>query len=179
MLVKILNAGSGGQGVLTLGNILGNAAMIANYHVTYLPEYGAAMRGGTANCTLCISDQVIASPIASAPDILLAMNQPSVVKFISRLLPGGQMIYNSSLVETVPVRGDLDIFSIAANEIATELGNGRSANMVALGTLTAHLQFLDMEIILESIDMLLGSKKKLVEISKKALQAGFDKYSAK
>jgi len=179
MLVKILNAGSGGQGVLTLGNILGNAAMIADYQVTYLPEYGAAMRGGTANCTICISDQVIASPIASAPDILLAMNHPSVVKFISRLLPGGQMIYNSSLVETVPVRGDLDIYSVAANEVATELGNGRSANMVALGTLIAHLQFLSMETVLESIDMLLGSKKKLVEISKIALQAGFDNYSAK
>lgn len=179
MLVKILNAGSGGQGVLTLGNILGNAAMIADYHVTFLPEYGAAMRGGTANCTVCISDQVIASPIASAPDILLAMNQPSVLKFISRLLPGGQMIYNASLVDTVPVRGDLDIFSVAANDIATELGNGRSANMVALGTIVAHLKFLDMEKIHESIDMLMGGKPKLVEISKKALQAGFDNYSAK
>lgn len=135
--------------------------------------------GGTANCTVCISDQEIASPIASAPDVILAMNQPSVTKFISRLLPGGQMIYNSSLVDDVPVRGDLDIYSIAANDIATKLGNSRSANMVALGALIKHLHFLDMKIIHESIDMLLGSKKKLVEISKVALQAGFDSYSPK
>ncbi len=177
MLVKILNAGSGGQGVLTLGNVLGNAAMLADFHVTFLPEYGAAVRGGTANCTVCISDQSIASPVASAPDVLLAMNQPSVMKFISRLLPGGQMIYNSSLVDSVPVRGDLDIYSIAANEIATSLGNGRSANMVALGTLVAHLKILEMEIIHKSLEIMLGSKKKLIDISKKALDAGFENYS--
>ncbi len=176
MLVKILNAGSGGQGVLTLGNILGNAAMLADYHVTFLPEYGAAVRGGTANCTVCISDQPIASPVASAPDVLLAMNQPSVVKFITRLLPGGQMIYNSSLVDSVPVRGELDIYSIAANDIAASLGNGRSANMVALGCLVAHLKILEMDIIFKSIDSMLGSKKKLIDISKKALTAGFEQY---
>lgn len=178
MLVKILNAGSGGQGVLTLGNILGNAAMLANYHVTYLPEYGAAVRGGTANCTLSISDQDIASPIASAPDILLAMNQPSVAKFTSRLLPGGQLIYNASLVDDIPVRGDIDIYSVAANDIAAELGNARSANMVALGTLVHHLEFIEAKIIFESIDMLMSSKPKLVEGSKKAFQAGYDAYEA-
>ncbi len=89
MLLKLLIAGSGGQGVLTMGNVLGNAAMLDDYYVTYLPSYGAAMRGGTANCTLCISDEEMASPVASTPDMLVAMNQPSLMAFISRLEAGG------------------------------------------------------------------------------------------
>ena len=170
MLLKILNAGSGGQGVLTMGNILGNAAMLADYHVTYLPEYGAAMRGGTANCTISISDEEIASPIASIPDIIVAMNQPSVAKFIARMLSGGQMIYNADLVDTVPVRGDVILYGVHANKIAHEMGSERSANMVILGSLVKLIAVIDPEKVLESMEMAMGSKKKLFDMSVKGLQ---------
>ena len=107
---------------MTVGNILGNAAMLEDYYVTYLPSYGAAMRGGTANCTVCISDSEIASPVASSPDILIAFNQPSVLKFINKLEPGDQMIYNSSITDTVPIRGDLEIYPVPGNDIAMKMG---------------------------------------------------------
>ncbi|MCG8339475.1 MAG: 2-oxoacid:acceptor oxidoreductase family protein, partial [Proteobacteria bacterium] len=123
MLARLLFAGSGGQGVLTIGNILGNAAMLQDFHVTFLPEYGAAMRGGTANCTICISDEEIASPVASNPDIVLAMNQPSVLSFINRLQPGGQMIYNSSIVDELPYRGDIKTFPVPASQLGQKIND--------------------------------------------------------
>ncbi len=176
MITKILCAGSGGQGVLTIGNILGNAAMLENYYVTYLPSYGAAMRGGTANCTVCISDSEIASPIASSPDILVAFNQPSVLAFINRLESGDQMIYNSSIVDTVPVRDDLEIFPVPGNDVAVESGSEKSANMVILGSLIKLAGLIKIETINKSIDMLMGSKKMLAGTSKKILLEGYNRF---
>ncbi|MBN1497402.1 MAG: 2-oxoacid:acceptor oxidoreductase family protein [Spirochaetes bacterium] len=176
MLVKVLAAGSGGQGVLTIGNMLGNAAMIDDYFVTYLPSYGAAMRGGTANCTLCISDEEVASPVASTPDILVAMNQPSLMAFISRLEAGGQLLYNADLVDYVPERGDIEIFPAPVNRLGRELGSERSANMVMLGALVKMTDIIKIETIYKSIEMMMGSKKKLAESSVKAVQAGYDGF---
>ena len=178
MLAKLLFAGSGGQGVLTIGNILGNAAMMEDLHVTYLPAYGAAMRGGTANCTLSISDEVIASPVASAPDLLLAMNQPSVLSFINRINSGGQLLYNSTIVDTVPVRGDVNIFSIPANQIAIDMGNARSANMVILGAFIKLTNIIKLEAVHESVDFLMGSKKKVAESVIAAVNAGYENFSS-
>jgi 2-oxoacid:acceptor oxidoreductase gamma subunit (pyruvate/2-ketoisovalerate family) len=174
MITKILCAGSGGQGILTLGNILGNAAMYEDYFVTYLPSYGAAVRGGTANCTVCISDSEIASPVASAPDILIAFNQPSVDAFINRLESGNQMVYNSSIVDTVPVRADLEMYPVPASEIAIELGNERSVNMVMLGSFLKLTGYLKIDSINESIDKLV--KKSLAEMSKKVLLEGYNRF---
>ncbi|MBN2158073.1 MAG: 2-oxoacid:acceptor oxidoreductase family protein [Spirochaetes bacterium] len=179
MLVKILAAGSGGQGVLTIGNTLGNAAMLENFFVTYLPAYGAAMRGGTANCTLSISDEEVASPVASTPDILVAMNQPSLMAFISRLEAGGQLLYNSDLVDYVPERGDVEMFSAPVNRIGRELGSERSANMVMLGALVKMTGLIKVETINQSIEMMMGSKKKLAESSVKAFRAGYDGFPFK
>jgi 2-oxoglutarate ferredoxin oxidoreductase subunit gamma len=174
MLVKILSAGSGGQGVLTLGNVLGNAAMLAGYYVTFLPEYGAAVRGGTANCTVCLSDREIASPVASAPDILLAMNEPSVTKFISRVHEKGILIYNSSLMKERPVREDIEIEGIEATETALRLGEVRSANMVALGGLLRRLDFLTRDHMVQSLETFLGSTGRRLETSLRALDAGLE-----
>ncbi len=176
MITKILCSGSGGQGVLTFGNILGNAAMLEDYYVTFLPSYGAAMRGGTANCTVCISDSEIASPVASAPDIIVAMNQPSVMKFINSLDPGGMIIYNSSLTDTVPIRGDLEIFPVPANDVAIELGNERSANMVMMGSFLKLTNLLKIDTVNRSIEMLMGTKKKLVDISMKVVSEGYKRF---
>lgn len=176
MIVKIIFAGSGGQGVLTIGNVLGNAAMIEDFHVVYLPSYGAAVRGGTANCTVSISDEEIASPVASSPDFVVAMNQPSAVTFINRLEPGGQMIYNSSLVDSVPYRGDVDMFPVPANEIALEIGNERSSNMVILGCFVKLTNVIKLESVLKSIENMLDNKKKLVDISVKAVMEGYNRF---
>jgi 2-oxoglutarate ferredoxin oxidoreductase subunit gamma len=179
MLVKILAAGSGGQGVLTMGNVLGNAAMMDDYFVTYLPSYGAAMRGGTANCTLCISDEEVASPVASTPDILVAMNQPSLITFISRLEPGGQLLYNENLVDFVPERGDIDMFAAPVNQVAHGLGSERSANMVMLGALVKMTKIIKIETIFKSVELMMGSKKKLAESSIHAIQAGYEGFPFK
>lgn len=179
MLVKILAAGTGGQGVLTIGNALGNAAMLEDYFVTYLPSYGAAMRGGTANCTLSISDEEVASPVASTPDILVAMNQPSLMAFISRLEAGGQLLYNSDLVDYVPERGDVEMFAAPVNRVGRELGSERSANMVMLGALVRMTGIIKAETVQKSIEMMMGSKKKLAELSAKAFQAGYDGFPFK
>jgi 2-oxoglutarate ferredoxin oxidoreductase subunit gamma len=176
MLVKILSAGSGGQGVLTMGNVLGNAAMLDDYYVTYLPSYGAAMRGGTANCTVCVSDEEIASPVSSTPDILIAMNQPSLVAFISRLEPGGQLLYNEDLVDYVPERGDIDMFAAPVNRMARAMGNERSANMVMLGALVQMIKIIKLETIAASIEMMLSSKKKLIDASVQAIRAGYEGF---
>ncbi|MBF0120047.1 MAG: 2-oxoacid:acceptor oxidoreductase family protein [Desulfobacterales bacterium] len=177
MLVKMLFAGSGGQGVLTIAEILGNAAMLEDYNVTYLPAYGAAMRGGTANCTLSISDIEIASPITSTPDILISMNQPSVLAFINSIRSGGQLIYNSAIVDTIPPRRDIDIFPVPANEIAMEISNPRSANMIILASAVKLINIIKIETVYKSVEMLMGSKKKAVESVIKALAEGYARFS--
>lgn len=177
MIVKTLCAGSGGQGVMTLANIMGNAAMIQGFHATYLPAYGAAMRGGTANCTLTISDEEIASPVASAPDIVVALNQPSAVAFINRLVPGGKIIYDSSVAEEIPERRDVDVFSIPASDMAIELGSVRSANMVMLGAFAKLAGVPSHEAIFASLEYLMGKKKALVELSSQAVIKGAEYFS--
>jgi 2-oxoacid:acceptor oxidoreductase gamma subunit (pyruvate/2-ketoisovalerate family) len=176
MLVKILFAGAGGQGVLTAGNVLANAAMVEDYYVTYLPSYGAAVRGGTANCTICISDEEIASPVASSPDFIVALNKPSANAFINRLEPGGQMIYNSSLIESVPYRGDVDLFSVPANAVASEIGNERAANMVILGSFIKLTNILKINSLKKSIEYMMSGKKKLIDISKRAVEEGYQRF---
>jgi 2-oxoglutarate ferredoxin oxidoreductase subunit gamma len=176
MLVKIMFAGSGGQGVLTMGNILGNSAMLNDLNVTYLPSYGAAVRGGTANCTISISDEEIASPVASAPDFVVALNQPSAATFMNRLEPGGQILYNSSMVGSIPCRGDITMFPVPANEIGRGIGNEKSANMVMLGAFIKLTGVVTMKSVFDSIDYMMGEKKRLVEITKKAIESGYNGF---
>ncbi len=176
MLVKILFAGSGGQGVLTTGNVLGNAAMIEGFEVVFLPSYGAAVRGGTANCTVSISDEEIASPVASSPELVVAMNRPSAHAFINRLEPGGQLLYNSNLVDSVPYRGDVDLFPVPVNDIARELGSERSANIVILGSFVKLTGVVKPESIYKSMELMFAQKKKLLELSMKAFKEGYERF---
>ena len=125
--------GFGGQGVLSMGLSLAQAAMKEGKNITYLPAYGAEVRGGTANCTVAISDEEIASPVASSPEFIVAMNQPSMVRFQHQLQSGGVLLLNSSLIDAQVMRGDIEIVRIPANTIAEQMDNPRSANMVMLG----------------------------------------------
>lgn len=132
MLIKTVFAGFGGQGVLSMGLNLAQAAMMEGKNVTYLPSYGAEVRGGTANCTVVISNEEIASPVASAPEFVVAMNKPSLVRFQNQIQSGGVLLINSSLIEAEISRGDIDIVKVPAGEIADKLDSPKSANMVML-----------------------------------------------
>ena len=135
MLIKTIFAGFGGQGVLSMGLSLAQAAMREGKNVTYLPAYGAEVRGGTANCTVAISDEEIASPVASSPEFVIAMNQPSMMRFQHQLQSGGMFLLNSSLIDAEVMRGDIEVVRVLANAIAEQMGKPRAANMVMLGAL--------------------------------------------
>ena len=123
-----------------------------------------------------VSDEEIASPVASHPDVLLAMNSPSIFAFISRLEPGGELLYNSDLATNIPERGDIELFAVPANRIARELGNERSANMVMLGSLVKLIEIVRLDTVSSSVEMMMGGRKKLVEISLRAIRAGFEGF---
>jgi len=174
MLIKTVFAGFGGQGVLSMGYVLAYAAMIEELHVTYLPSYGAEVRGGTANCTVAISSEEIASPIASSPDNVVVMNNPSLEKFQHQILTGGVMFINSNLVEQRPLRGDIVLYEIPCNDLAHTLGNDQSANMVMLGGFIERTGLVKLESVRGAISGVFKEKKKAKEMNLKALNVGYD-----
>ena len=178
MLIKTIFAGFGGQGVLSMGLSLTQAAMLEGKNVTYLPSYGAEVRGGTANCTVAVSDEEIASPVASAPEYVVAMNKPSLVRFQHQLESGGLFFINSSLVDADVSRGDINVVEVPASAIAEELGSPRSANMVMLGAFTKKTNLVSLSTLVEGLESTLKGKKKLVAVNKKALTAGYDLFSS-
>ena len=176
MLIKAIFAGFGGQGVLSMGLNLAQAAMLEDKNVTYLPSYGAEVRGGTANCTVVISNEEIASPVASSPEFVVAMNQPSMVKFQNQLQSGGVLFINSSLVEAEASRGDISVVNVPASSIAEEMGSPKSANMVMLGAFIKKSNLVSLSSIVQGLKSTLGKKQKQLAINEKALQAGYDLF---
>ena len=134
---ELIIAGFGGQGVMLAGKLLAQSAMMSGYQLTYMPSYGAEVRGGTANCMVVVADEPIASPLVSNPNTLIAMNKASYKKFAPRIKSGGLLVVNSSRVHEIEQRDDIEILEIPADDIAGELDSPKSANMVALG---AYLQ---------------------------------------
>lgn len=134
---EVIIAGFGGQGVLFFGEILAYAAVHEGRHVTWLPAYGPEQRGGTAYCTVVVSDQPIASPVVADPTILVVMNLPSLDRFEPVVRPGGLIVLDSTMVERRPIRTDVDVVAVPATTIATDLGAARSANVAMLGALLA------------------------------------------
>ena len=174
MLIKTIFAGFGGQGVLSMGLSLAQAAMREGKNVTYLPSYGAEVRGGTANCTVAISDEEIASPVASSPEFVIAMNQPSMMRFQHQLQSGGMFFLNSSLIDAEVMRGDIEAVRVLANAIAEQMGNPRSANMVMLGAFIKKSDLVKLETLFEVLKEAFKTKGKLVAINKEALLAGYN-----
>jgi 2-oxoglutarate ferredoxin oxidoreductase subunit gamma len=156
MLIKTVIAGFGGQGVMSMGLNLAQAALLEGKNVTYLPSYGAEVRGGTANCTVVISDEEIASPVASSPEFVIAMNQPSAVRFQNQIQSGGLFFINSSLVESAISRGDINVVSVPANSIAEESGNPKGANMVMLGAFARKSGLVSLSSVIETLKDILG-----------------------
>lgn len=134
---SIILAGFGGQGILSAGKMAAEAALIEGHEVSWFPSYGPEMRGGTANCSVVISDEVIGSPVINSADVLIALNQPSLEKFEGIVKPGGIIIIDSSLIKTSPKREDIRFIPIASSEIANELGNMAYATIVLLGCLSS------------------------------------------
>ncbi len=172
MTEKIIIAGSGGQGVMLLGKVLAEAAMRENKFVTWLPAYGAEVRGGTANCTTIISDSEIGSPIVDQADTLIIMNAPSFEKFKSRLGPESLLITNSSMAPR-HIKGKQKVLHHAFTDIALKIGNIKVANMVALGAYLSEKKIVSVGTVLKVFeDMAPQGKKELIEINTKALQEG-------
>lgn len=154
---EIIIAGFGGQGVLSMGQVLSYAGVIENKEVSWMPSYGPEMRGGTANCITIISDEEISSPIISTFDTVIALNQPSVDKFEEAVKPGGLLIYDSTNVIHPPVRKDIEIVAVAANAEAAKMNNVKILNMIVLGA------FLKKKPIIKYENIILGLKKVLPE----------------
>ncbi len=174
MLIKTIFAGFGGQGVMSMGLNLTQAAMLEGKHVTYLPSYGAEVRGGTANCTVVISDEEIASPVASSPEFVVAMNQPSLLRFQNQIESGGVVFINASLIEAEITRGDVEVIKVAANKLAEELGSAKSANMVMLGAFTKRSNLVSIDTLIEVTKSTMAGKSKLFALNKKALLTGYE-----
>lgn len=137
MTKEFVFAGFGGQGVLTAGMILAYSGAAKDLDVTWIPAYGSEMRGGTANCTVKLGDEEVASPFPSNPDVLIAMNEPSLLKFMNTVAKGGSIIVNSSIVHNIPEIEGVHVYPIPVNEIAEQNNNARSANLCALGAAVA------------------------------------------
>ena len=155
---KTIFSGFGGQGVLMMGYVLATSGMNEDKHVTYLPSYGAEVRGGTANCTVTVSDEPIASPVASFPDLAVLMNTPSLIRFEGGVRSGGTVFLNSDLVDVRPKRRDIEVVSIPVNSIAGRLGNTRGANMVMIGALVQQTGLVSLKSVIQSVKSIFQKK---------------------
>ena len=170
---SLLIAGFGGQGVVLVGQLLGYAASSAGKNATYYPSYGAEQRGGTANCTVVISDEEIGSPVVSKLDTIIVMNEPSLIRFEDWVKPGGTIIINSSLIKREVSRTDIKAVQIPANEIAEQMGSDKVANMVMLGSYLAVSNALAVEKVMDTMKDKLAGKPELVPLNEQAINAGF------
>ncbi|GAB4278152.1 MAG: 2-oxoacid:acceptor oxidoreductase family protein [Candidatus Rifleibacteriota bacterium] len=172
---RIILAGFGGQGILFLGKVLAETGMRAGKYVSWIPSYGPEMRGGTANCTVILSENEIASPLVTVPDTVIAMNRPSVAKFNLRIKAGGMLMYNSSLIERQEFRDDIRLVEIPASDIAEEIGNPRVANLVMAGAYSKFSKLFSYEDLKETLPKLLpASKKDMIEVNLAALEKGYN-----
>jgi 2-oxoglutarate ferredoxin oxidoreductase subunit gamma len=166
-------SGFGGQGALFAGQLLAYAAADNGLHVTWIPSYGPEMRGGTAHCTVVLSDEPIGSPLVRRPSSVVALNLPSFEKYEPLVKPGGLLVYNSSLTDRQPVRTDIRIIPVPANDIAEELGNIRQANMVLLGAYLAATNALPLDALVAALEKHLpGRQRRFLESNKEALRRG-------
>ena len=173
MLEEIVIAGFGGQGVMSLGQLIAYAGMLEGKGVSWLPSYGPEQRGGTANCAVVVSDEPVGSPLVTTPSTVIVLNNPSFDKFEPRIRPGGRLIINSSLVTRVSKRTDIKIVEVTATDMANDLGNARVANMILLGAFLEMTKIVSADSVIESLKKVLSEEKHhLLEINKLALMKG-------
>jgi len=161
--------------MLLIGKFTAMACMLDGKHVSWLPSYGPEMRGGTANCSVIVSDEEVASPLVDKADVVVAMNLPSLDKFESKVKPGGLLVVNSSIIERKSVRDDITVVYCDANGIAEQVGNPKGANVAILGAMMAKADIVSVDKMVEAIRIELGERKlKFLEGNKKALMAGME-----
>lgn len=174
MTERILIAGFGGQGVLTVGHVIALLYMNRGHNVTWMPSYGAEMRGGTANCSVIVSDKVIGSPTVSKnASVIMAMTSPALDKFEAVAAPGGRVIVNTSIINRELKRDDVTVLKTDATNVAVELGSLRVQNMVMLGAYLKNCDFTDGE-LKQALGDRFGQNEKLVELNMAAIKRGRD-----
>jgi len=170
---EVIFAGFGGQGVLSMGKMVAYAGMMKGLNVSWLPSYGPEMRGGTANCNVIVSDELIGSPVVTDADTLIVMNRPSLDKFEGWVNPGGKILVNSSLIDRKVERDDVETYYFPVNEIAADCGNAKAANMVMLGAYIKLRTFLEQQDLLGAFIKVFGEgKKDLLPLNEKAVVEG-------
>lgn len=175
MTTNILLAGFGGQGILFAGKAIAKMAMDSELQVSWLPSYGPEMRGGAANCSVIVSDEEIGSPVVVTPDILIALNLPSFDKFEAKVVAGGKLIYDSSLIDKTSARTDIEVYGIPATAMASDAGLTGMANVIVLGYLLKLTGLFEYDAFLEHmIGGIPASKAALIEKNKKALEMGYN-----
>lgn len=171
--LNIIFAGFGGQGILFTGKVVSYAGLIDHKEVSWLPSYGPEMRGGTANCSVCVSDDPIGSPLVTEPDVLIAMNGPSFDKFIDTVKPGGKVIVDSTLVDRETKRTDIELFRIPATQLSNDEDLASLANMILLGKLQKETAFASMETVEKSLAKCVpASKSHLLAPNMRAIKMG-------
>ena len=172
---QILIAGFGGQGILFAGKFLAYKGLLEDLQVSWLPSYGPEMRGGTANCNVILSEEPVGSPIVTSPDVLIAMNLPSLQKYVDAVVPGGQIYVDSTLIAEKVERTDVEVYYIPATAMANEAGVPTLANMVMMGHVLQNNPQLTFEGTEVTVQKLVPPKKaELVGLNMKALEAGRD-----
>jgi len=173
---SVIIAGFGGQGVILAGKILAQAGMDQGLAVTWLPSYGPEMRGGTANCTVVLSEEQVGSPIVDDPTSLIAMNLPSLDKFEPIVAGGGTIVVNRSLVERSVARDDVQVASVSLNDLAAKLGSARAINMIALGAYIKATGDVPLDTVTAAMTKMLekDGKGQFVQLNRRALQEGYN-----
>ena len=172
---QILIAGFGGQGVLFAGKFLAYKGLTEEKQVSWLPSYGPEMRGGTANCSVIISDMPVGSPIITNPDVLIAMNLPSLQKFVNDVVPGGKIFVDSTLIDAKVERTDVEVFYVPATQLAKDAGFSTLANMVLVGKVLHECDAVSFQNNKETFEKFIPAKKAgLIDMNCQALQTGYD-----
>jgi len=175
MSKQMLIAGFGGQGVLFAGKFLAYAGLIEGKELSWLPSYGPEMRGGTANCSVILSDTKVGSPIVDKPDILVALNKPSLEKYESAVVPGGQIYVDSSLIDIKVSRTDVEVYYIPASKIASDENLSGLANMIMMGHMIKYSEVVKPETIEKSMTKIVSAKKQnLFDMNLKAVDIGYN-----
>ena len=173
MNLQMIFAGFGGQGVLLMGQLIAYAGMILGKEVSWMPSYGPEMRGGSANCSVVVSDEPVGSPRVEDADVVVAMNRPSLEVFENSVVPGGLLIYNSSLIDVKPARKDIRVCAIPANDIAAELGSAKVTNMVMLGAVAKLTGAFSAEELVDALRHTFGpAKEHLMPKNREAIDRG-------
>jgi len=172
MMDKVIIAGFGGQGVMFLGKVLAYTGMDSDLELLWIPSYGPEMRGGTANCSVVLSDEEINSPVVDQADAAIVMNMPAYEKFAPKVKPGGVLIVNSSLANIENHRDDIKVVKVPATDIANDLGAPTIGNMVCLGALLPHLTLVNSEKITKSMKKLTAKRPHLLDVNMAAIEKG-------